>query len=266
MKKFILIGFLSLICNHIIAQKSFLNKEYATASGLKYKIVKEGDGERVKNGDVVKVHYVGKLTDETVFDSSIEKGKPFQFTVGNGQVIAGWEEGVALMNAGDRMILTVPPHLGYGQRKVGKIPANSTLIFEIELLKILPKSKPFDIKNIEAISTKNNIEIYKINQTEDSIAKKGKSVLLHYTLYLENNKKVDSSVDKDMPIRYLVGNDKGFEAWNEALPYMRVGEKARLKVPYQKAFGEKGIPPHIPEKATVYYDIEVIAVADYTKE
>jgi peptidylprolyl isomerase len=256
---FVLISFFA---ENIVAQSSFLNKEFVTESGLKYKVLQEGKGERAKSGDVVLVHYVGKLLNDTVFDSSVERGKPFKFTLGNNQVILGWEEGVALMNVGDKMLLTIPPALAYGPRKMGKIPAYSTLKFEVELLKILPKAIPFDVKKIKPIITKNGIEIYKTLETKDSLATKGKTVLLHYSLYLEGNKKVDSSVDKDMPIRYESGKADGFDAWNEAFPFLRSGEKARLKIPYQLGFGEKGVPPQIPEKATLYYDIEILEVID----
>jgi len=245
-----------------LAQNSFLNKEFVTESGLKYKVLQEGKGERAKSGDVVLVHYTGKLMNDTVFDSSVERGKPFKFTLGNNQVILGWEEGVALMNVGDKMLFTIPPALAYGPRKMGKIPAYSTLKFEVELLKILPKAIPFDVKKIKPITTKKGIEIYKINETKDSLATKGKTILIHYSLYLEGNKKVDSSVDKDMPIRYESGKEDGFEAWNEVLPYLRAGEKARIKVPYQLGYGEKGVPPQIPGKAVLYYDLEILQVIE----
>lgn len=96
---------------------------------------KEGTGETAKNGDVVSVHYTGKLTDGTVFDSSIPRGKAFSFELGRGQVIAGWEQGILGMKVGEHRALTIPPHLGYGTRGAGGvIPPNATLQFEVELL------------------------------------------------------------------------------------------------------------------------------------
>lgn len=98
---------------------------------------KVGGGEGVKNGDKVQVHYVGTLLDGTKFDSSYDRGQSFSFTVGAGQVIAGWEQGLIGMKAGGKRKLIIPPLLGYGAQGVpGAIPSNAFLMFEIELLKI----------------------------------------------------------------------------------------------------------------------------------
>lgn len=105
-----------------------------TNSGLGYRITTEGTGEIPKNGDKVNVHYTGFLEDGTKFDSSYDRNKPFSFSLGSGQVIGGWEEGVALLKKGSKALFRIPPGLGYGARKVGAIPANSILYFEIELL------------------------------------------------------------------------------------------------------------------------------------
>lgn len=95
-----------------------------------------GSGQEVKNGDTVSVHYTGTLTDGTKFDSSLDRGEPFSFTVGEGSVIKGWDEGLVGMKIGGKRKLTIPPELGYGDKQAGSIPPNSTLIFEIELLDI----------------------------------------------------------------------------------------------------------------------------------
>jgi peptidyl-prolyl cis-trans isomerase B (cyclophilin B) len=105
-----------------------------TASGLKYTIVKKGNGVKPKSGQTIKVHYTGKLLDGKVFDSSVTRGEPFSFAVGTGQVIKGWDEGLLLMSKGEKRILIIPPQLGYGANGAGPIPPNSTLIFEVELL------------------------------------------------------------------------------------------------------------------------------------
>lgn len=110
---------------------------YTTKSGLKYRKIKEGNGKKPKATDRVKVHYTGKLIDGTTFDSSVDRGQPITF--GLGDVIPGWTEGLQLMDEGSKYMLYIPYNLGYGMRDMGNIPAGSTLIFEVELLEINPK-------------------------------------------------------------------------------------------------------------------------------
>ncbi|MFK8186688.1 MAG: FKBP-type peptidyl-prolyl cis-trans isomerase [Phormidesmis sp.] len=108
-----------------------------TDSGLQYVVIEEGDGASPQPGNRVFVHYVGTLENGTKFDSSRDRGRPFDFTIGQGQVIKGWDEGVGDMKVGDRRKLIIPPELGYGARGAGGvIPPNATLIFDVELLRI----------------------------------------------------------------------------------------------------------------------------------
>ena len=108
-----------------------------TDSGLQYVVTGEGEGEVAKAGDTVSVHYTGTLEDGTKFDSSVDRGEPFQFSLGAGMVIAGWDEGIAGMKVGEKRTLTIPANLGYGDRAVGDvIPANATLVFDVELMGI----------------------------------------------------------------------------------------------------------------------------------
>jgi peptidylprolyl isomerase len=107
-----------------------------TASGLKYAIITQGDGPAVEAGKVVTVHYSGYLLDGTLFDSSVERDEPIQFIVGQGQVIPAWDEGFLLLKKGDKARFVVPPQLGYGEMQLEKIPANSTLIFDTEIIDV----------------------------------------------------------------------------------------------------------------------------------
>ncbi len=108
-----------------------------TDSGLRYKIThKSGSGIKPKKGDNVAVHYAGKLVDGTVFDNSYNRGEPIEFPIGIGYVIPGWDEGIQLLEQGDKATFIIPPYLGYGEAGAGGvIPPNATLIFDVELIK-----------------------------------------------------------------------------------------------------------------------------------
>ena len=106
-----------------------------TETGLYYVVTEEGNGEKPEVGKPVKMHYTGKLLDGTVFDSSVERGEPFQFVLGVGQVIPGWDEGVQLMTKGEKGVFYIPYYMGYGERQAGdKIVPFSNLIFDVELV------------------------------------------------------------------------------------------------------------------------------------
>lgn len=109
--------------------------QQTTASGLQYEDIQVGTGGSPRKGNQVVVHYTGTLTDGKKFDSSRDRGKPFSFTIGVGQVIPGWDEGVMSMKEGGRRTLTIPSKLGYGAQGVpGVIPPNATLVFDVELI------------------------------------------------------------------------------------------------------------------------------------
>ena len=118
-------------------EKDFQMQEPSgSGEGLKVEKTHEvPDGKSPSQGQKVKVHYTGKLTNGNIFDSSVQRGDPFEFVLGVGQVIKGWDEGFKQLRKGEKAIITCPPEYGYGSREIpGVIPANSTLIFEVELL------------------------------------------------------------------------------------------------------------------------------------
>lgn len=108
-----------------------------TQSGLRYQIIQKGNGKKAEKGSKVSVHYKGQLLDGTVFDSSYKRKEPIDFTLGIGQVISGWDEGIQLLKEGDKARLVIPSDLAYGERGAGGvIPPNATLIFDVELMKV----------------------------------------------------------------------------------------------------------------------------------
>jgi FKBP-type peptidyl-prolyl cis-trans isomerase len=110
---------------------------HKTSSGLRYQILKKGNGIQATKGVTVSVHYKGQLSDDTVFDSSYKRKEPIEFKLGMGQVIAGWDEGISLLRVGDKARFVIPSNLGYGNRGAGgAIPPNANLIFDVELVDI----------------------------------------------------------------------------------------------------------------------------------
>lgn len=144
MKKIILITVLLLIAAGLVYYLGFYRKNATRPAetnqmteSLKIETLKEGTGAAAKNGDTVSVHYTGTLIDGTKFDSSLDRGEPFSFTLGEGRVIAGWEQGILGMKVGEQRKLFIPSALAYGSSGAGGIiPPNAPLIFEVELLEI----------------------------------------------------------------------------------------------------------------------------------
>jgi FKBP-type peptidyl-prolyl cis-trans isomerase len=110
-----------------------------TSSGLVIEEIRVGDGAVATKGQIVSVHYTGRLTDGEEFDSSRERGLPFDFALGLGKVIAGWDQGIGGMRVGGKRRLTIPPDLGYGAEGAGRIPPNATLVFDVELVGVRPR-------------------------------------------------------------------------------------------------------------------------------
>jgi FKBP-type peptidyl-prolyl cis-trans isomerase len=134
----LLFALIAFLVYRSVIQPSQNNKPAAQSeTGLQMEEIKTGDGPAAKGGDIVVVHYVGRLTDGTKFDSSYDRNQPFTFTLGANQVIKGWDEGIVGMKVGGKRKLIIPPALAYGSQGAGSaIPPDSTLVFEVELQEI----------------------------------------------------------------------------------------------------------------------------------
>lgn len=242
-------------------RKKLLNKEITTESGLRYVITQLGKGPRVKKGDIVSVHYTGKLENDTVFDSSYRRGDPISFKVGAGRVIKGWDEALQLLYVGDKATLIIPPSLGYGEKAMGIIPAHATLIFDIEVIAVKEAPKPFDTRGKDTLVQPSGLKIIKVKENPSGVqAAPGKMAVVHYTGYFENGEIFDSSLERDKPFQFLLGSGQVIRGWDEGIALLKTGEKARLIVPYPLAYGEQGYPGVIPPKATLIFDVELVEV------
>lgn len=254
-------------CTFSFAQKSkkdknakgndkVVNKAYQTASGLKYTFSVIGAGAKVENGDMVTVHYTGKFLNDTVFDSSVSRNQPFTFKVGAKQVIAGWDEALQLMNVGDKAKLTIPPSIGYGEQAIGPIPANSTLVFEIEVLSVKPGIRPFDVSKKDTIKLPSGLKYVVVKEGTGYQPKIGDMVTIDFSAYFLDGKMFDSSIERQQPYSYNIG--RWIKGMDEGISFMKKGGKARLIIPSALAFGEQGIQNLIPPNTDIVVDVDLL--------
>lgn len=242
--------------------KEVTNDTITTASGLKYIIWKDADGTEAEAGDKVSVHYAGRLLDGSPFDDSYKRGKPFEFPLGAGRVIKGWDEGIDFLSVGDSATLIIPANLGYGAAARPTIPANSTLIFDVVLVDVkkVAKPVPYEVKGLDTIATGTGLKYIRLNKTEGAQPKTGTNVSVHYTGYLKDGTIFDSSISRGEPITFPLGTGRVIKGWDEGISYLKVGEKARLLIPYQLAYGEHGAGSMIPPRTDLIFDVELVKV------
>ncbi len=232
-----------------------------TQSGLKYRMITEGNGAQAEQGDLVNVHYTGKLSNDSVFDSSHGRGRPLKFQVGVGQVIKGWDEGLLLMREGGKAELVIPPNLAYGNQDLGVIPPDSTLIFEVELLNVqkMKTAEPFDVSGRDTLTTESGLKYIILEEGNGPKAGFGRTVSVHYTGFLENGQKFDSSVERNQVFTFPQGQGKVIKGWDEGVCLVKKGGKIRLIIPPELAYGQRAIGP-IPAGSTLVFDVEIVDV------
>lgn len=252
--KLLIFSFLSAI----IMESCNTPKAVTTASGLEYTITKKGDGIQPQVGDRVFVHYRGKFTNDSVFDESYKRGEPIDFELGRGQVIKGWDEGIALMHVGDKAVFKIPPHIAYGSDARGSIPANSTLIFDVELMKVIKKPQPFDVTGKDTVKLPSGLEYVKVKENPSGVKVSPNGIVgIHYAGYLKNGQLFDNSIERDQTLDFPVGERAVVPGFDEAVQQLKVGEKARFFIPYQLAYGDREVGP-IPAKSDLIFDVEII--------
>jgi peptidylprolyl isomerase len=255
-----------------------------TASGLRYLVLKKSTGEPARAGFSADVLYKGFFTDGKMFDQAQDRNKPFSFVLGAGRVIKGWDEGVALMSVGDIYRLIIPPQLAYGKGGAGGvIPPNSTLMFDVELLGVrdpnivlakVPSNPMMDPKQLAAslqagkqkagdtVTTASGLRYVVIKRTGAALVQSGKAVEVHYTGYLLNGKKFDSSRDRGEPFEFTLGQGQVIKGWEEGIALMAVGDQLRLIIPPELAYGDRGAGNIIPPNATLIFDVELMGAGD----
>ena len=259
----------NLILNYAIEKELDLQ---STDSGIFYEIHKKGEEvDPPVQSDMVVAHYHGRLLDDKVFDSSIDRGQPLEFKLG--QVIKGWQEVIPLLRKGGKGTFYIPSHLAYGERGGGRlIGPNTVLIFDIELIDYFDPSEAssrqarIDKELILAHIKENNLNMqatpsgiyYSIEQAGngDTHPSSSNRIKAHYRGSLLDGTVFDSSYDRDKPLDFkLSGVIKG---WQEAIPLLRKGGKGTFIIPSDLAYGSRGAGGVIAPNSVLVFEIELL--------
>lgn len=222
------------------------------------------DGAEIPPGSKVTVHYVGRVQGaEQPFDSSRAREQAAKFTIGKGELITGWEQGMHGMSVGCTRRLVVPPALAFGEKgRPPVIPENATLEFEIELLALeFGRAPPLAPRAVPAWEeTATGVRYHDFVVGDGAMPEPGQEVTVEYTLWLPDGTRVDSSLDRAGPFSYRAGRGQVIKGWEEAVLGMRVGGVRQFRVPYRLGYGVQGRPPTIPPKSELVFEVTLVRV------
>jgi peptidylprolyl isomerase len=230
---------------------------------IEYIETEAGTGEQPVAGDRVAVHYTGTLEDGTVFDSSLERGQPIEFVLGQGMVIPGWDQGIAMMREGGKATLVIPPELAYGpQGSPPTIPPDATLTFEVELVGVFAAPKPLELSEVEYTETESGLMYFDITDGTGDTPAEGERVLMDFTAWLEDGTFLGSSQEMGNPLVATIGSGQLFPGWEEGLLTMQEGGTRQLVIPPELGYGDQGAGGLIPPNATLIWQVTLVDVIE----
>ncbi len=230
----------------------------SSEKGLMRHVQKVGEGALSVSGDKISVHYTGWLLNGNTFGSSKTQPKIAEFTLGGGKVIKGWEKGLEGVQAGETLWLKVPPSLGYGPTPLPRIPAHSTLIFRVEVLGVEKGKKQGDFPEVDKMawtSGVNGLEYVVEKEGAGAGIKVGEEANVHYTGWLLNGTKFDSSIPRGAPFTFKVGARQVIPGWDLGVEGMKVGEVKWLRIPASLGYGARSTGP-IPANSILLFKVE----------
>lgn len=234
----------------------------ASDTGLQYFDLSEGSGDAAVKSATVATHFTLWVKTESGFDyidSSLDRS-PMKFVVGRGDtVFPGWEEGVTGMKVGGKRYLVIPPTLGMGAQDNGAIPANSTLVMEIELTELTMPQVATQVDEKDFIVTESGLKYYDLVEGTGDAAAAGQTVVVNYTGWLEDGTQFDTSVGSATPFSFVLGQGRVIAGWDEGLVGMKVGGKRQLIIPAALGYGDSG-SGIIPGGATLIFEVELIEI------
>ncbi|HPB46330.1 MAG: FKBP-type peptidyl-prolyl cis-trans isomerase [Microthrixaceae bacterium] len=217
-----------------------------------------GDGTAAATGDLVVVNYIGALFDNgVVFDSSFDRA-PFSVTLGQGNVIAGWDEGIVGMKPGGTRQLIIPPDMAYGSQARGNIPADSTLIFNVTLNTVL--TRPTDIAPVEG-GTVDELRTTDLVVGDGEEATATSEVSLHYeAVHGSDATTFDSSFERGQSFDVTLGQHQVIEGFEQGIVGMRVGGRRRIEIPAALGYGDTGAGTAVAPGETLVFIVDLVAV------
>lgn len=243
-----------------------------TESGLQYKILTEGSGDKPAATDIVTFHYNGRLIDGTEFDSSYKRGEPLMYPAN--RLIPGWTEALVMMPVGSKWELTIPSDLAYGDAGAGNglIPGGATLVFDVELLEAQSEEEMVaamrapqeayleqNAKQDGVTVTESGLQYRVIEKGEGGKSPSATSqVTVHYAGKLIDGNEFDSSYKRGQPASFPLNGV--IAGWTEGLQLMSEGDKYEFFIPYGLGYGERGSQGSIPPYATLVFTVELISV------
>lgn len=233
-----------------------------TDSGLRVTEMREGDGPTPQVGDLVTMNILGMLEDGTIFADTVSEGAPITATATETDLFPGWLEGLLLIKEGGKARLTIPPDLAFGEEGAGGvIPANATIIMDVDLLTVTPPPVPTDVDPADLTETDSGLKYYDIVEGEGEMPVAGQDVVIEYWAWLQDGAEyIASSVTVGEPLTFTLGSEQGvFPGWNEGVSTMKPGGKRYLVIPPDLALGEQG-GGRIPPNATLIMEVELVEV------
>ncbi len=237
-------------------------KKQSTAYGVDYSMLEYGDGPLLQGNMRVTFHYAGYLAENLrMFDSSYERGEPLSFVLGSGMVIEGLEKALPYLRVGDKVRLWIPQEMAYGETGRGPIPPDADLIFDLEILEAVNVEIPelFVLEEQDTLITESGLQIILKRKGDGELPIPGNILVVHYSGYLNDSTLFDSSIQRGIPVRFVLGSSQVIRGWDEGFALLKEGSKARMILPPWLAYGEKGSGP-IPPDETIFFDVELIEV------